>query len=96
MMEMKNVRAVERKHINQLNRYLTNGFGAFGVLVTRNPFTRAMFRNTIALWSGQRRCIIGLTDADLELMVEVFDSKQRQPIEVLKKKYIEFQRACPS
>ena len=96
VMEMKNVRAVVRDHINQLNRYLTKEFGAFGVLVTRKPFTRAMFRNTIALWSGQRRCIIGLTDDDLELMVEVFDSKQRQPIDVLKKKYVEFRRACPS
>ena len=96
VMEMKNVRAIEREHINQLNRYLTHEFGAFGVLVMRNPFTRAMFRNTVELWSGQRRCIIGLTDDDLELMVEVFDSKQRQPVEVLKKKYVEFQRACPS
>ena len=96
VMEMKNVRRVEREHINQLNRYLTQEFGAFGVLVTRNPFPKAMLRNTIDLWSGQRRCIIGLTDNDLELMVEVFDSKQRQPIEVLKKKYIEFRRACPS
>ena len=96
VMEMKNVRTVEREHINQLNRYLTDQFGAFGVLVTRNRFTKAMFRNTIALWAGQRRCIIGLTDEDLELMVEVFDSPQRQPIEVLKKKYVEFQRACPS
>ena len=50
----------EREHINQLNRYLTHEFGAFGVLVMRNPFTRAMFRNTVELWSGQRRCIIGL------------------------------------
>ena len=96
VMEMKNVRAVKREHINQLNRYLTNEFGAFGVMVTRYPLPKAMFTNTVALWSGQRRCIITLTDADLELMVEVFDSKQRKPIEVLKKKYIEFRRACPS
>ena len=96
VMEMKNVRVVKGEHVNQLNRYLTNQFGAFGVLVTRNPLTKAMFRNTISLWAGQRRCIIGLTDADLELMVEVFVSKQRRPIDVLKKKYVEFQRACPS
>ncbi len=96
VMEMKNVRSIEREHINQLNRYLTHEFGAFGVLVTRNPFSKAIRRNTVDLWSGQRRCIIGLTDEDLELMVEVFDSKQREPIDVLKKKYVEFQRACPS
>jgi hypothetical protein len=95
-MEMKNVREIQRDHINQLNRYLTNEFGAFGVLVTRNSLTRAMFKNTVELWSGQRRCIIALTDNDLELMVEVFDSGQRQPIEVLKRSYIEFRRACPS
>lgn len=96
VMEMKNVRETKREHINQLNRYLTNEFGAFGVIVTRNPFTSAIFKNTVALWSGQRRCIISLTDEDLELMVEVFESKQRVPIEVLKKKYVEFQRACPT
>jgi hypothetical protein len=96
VMELKNVRAIGREHIYQLNRYLTNEFGAFGVLVTRNPLPRAMFTNTIELWSGQRRCIIAITDVDLELMVEVFESKQRLPIEVLKKSYIEFRRKCPS
>lgn len=96
VMELKNVHVIERDHINQLNRYLTNEFGSFGVLVTRNPLPRAMFKNTVELWSGQRRAIITLTDADLEQMVEVFESKQRLPIEVLKKKYVEFRRNCPS
>ena len=96
VIEMKNVRQVGREDVNQLNRYLTHEFGAFGVLIARRPFPKAIFRSTIALWSGQRRCIIGLDDNDLELMVEVFDSKQREPIEVLKKKYLEFRRACPS
>jgi hypothetical protein len=96
VMEMKNVRAVERDHINQLNRYLTSELGRFGVLLTRNPLPKPIFKNTVELWSGQRRCIIALSDEDLELMVEVFESKQRLPIEVLKRKYIEFRRACPS
>lgn len=96
VMELKNVRAIERDHINQLNRYLVNEFGAFGILVTRNPLSKAMLRNTIELWSGQRRCIISLTDADVELMVDVFESKQRQAIDVLKRAYVDFRRACPS
>jgi hypothetical protein len=29
-------------------------------------------------------------------MVNVFESRQRSPLDVLKKKYIEFRRACPS
>jgi len=93
--ELKNVEQIEREHINQLNRYLANEFGSFGVIVSRHNLTRAMFKNTIDLWAGQRRCIIVLTDEDLQLMVDVYESKQRLPIEVVKKKYIEFTRACP-
>ena len=96
VMELKNVKTIERDHIYQLNRYLTDELGKFGVLLTRNPLSKAMFRNTIELWSGQRRCIVALSDADLELMVQVFDSKQRLPVEVLKKRYVEFRQACPS
>ena len=66
------------------------------MIVTRRPLTRAMLSNTVALWSGQRRCIICFTDEDLAPMVEVFESKQRQPIEVLKKRYLEFRHECPS
>ncbi len=94
--ELKNVKAISRDHIYQLNRYLLNELGGFGVLVTRNPLSKPMFRNTIDLWSGQRRCIICLNDEDIDLMVDVFESKQRQPFEVIKKKHVEFRRACPS
>ncbi len=93
--ELKNVLSIEREHITQLNRYLANDFGKFGIIVTRNPLSTAMFKNTIDLWSGQRRCIITLTDADIKLMVSVYESKQRSPIEVLNAKYIEFTRKCP-
>lgn len=93
--ELKNVKSIEREHLTQLNRYLANDFGGFGILVTRNPLSKPMFKNTIDLWSGQRRCIIALTDVDIKLMVSVYESKQRLPIEVIKKRYIEFTRACP-
>jgi hypothetical protein len=94
--ELKNVAKVERDHINQLNRYLSQQFGRFGVLVTRNPLPKSVFKNTIDLWAGQRKCIIALTDDDLHTMVSVFEDKQRLPVEVIKKKYIEFIRRCPS
>ncbi|ROP60227.1 hypothetical protein EDF81_3071 [Enterobacter sp. BIGb0383] len=96
VIEMKNVKKIERDHINQLNRYLQPNIGRFGVFLTRNPLPKAMFTNTIDLWSSQRKCIIAITDDDLKLMVDVYESKQRAPIEVLKKKYIEFRRSCPS
>jgi hypothetical protein len=53
-------------------------------------------QNTIDLWSGQRRCILILDDNDLSLMETCESGKQRFPIEVLKKKYIEFKNECPN
>ena len=96
VIELKNVKEVERDHINQLNRYLNDQFGRFGIIFTRNKVPRNIFQNTLDLWAGQRRCIIFLDDTDLELMCEVYESKQRLPIEVIKRKYIEFTRSCPA
>ena len=92
---MKNVKDVTRDHVNQLNRYMTDSLGKFGVLVTRNPLSKARMQSTVDLWSGQRRCIITVDDSDVEQMVELFESKQRNPIDVLKKKYVEYRRMCP-
>jgi hypothetical protein len=95
VMEMKNVAVLNNDHIDQLNRYMKEEFGKFGVILTRNPAPKPVYRNTIDLWSGQRRCILVLTDEDIKLMVKLYESKQRLPIEVLKKKYVEFSRDCP-
>ena len=95
VMEMKNVDRVDRAHIDQLNRYLHDELGKFGVLVTRAELKRAERRRLIDLWSGQRKAIITVTDLDVEQMVEVFESKQRAPLDVLKKKYVQFRRSCP-
>lgn len=93
--EMKNVRSITREHVDQLNRYLADELGRFGVFVTRNPLKRAEFQRTIDLWSGQRKAVVALTDTDIEQMVEVFESKQRDALDVINKKYVEFRRACP-
>ena len=92
---MKNVEKVDRTHVDQLNRYLHDELGKFGVLVTRNELKRAERKRIIDLWSGQRKAIVTVTDMDVEQMVELFESKQRFPLDVLKKKYVEFRRACP-
>lgn len=96
VMELKNVKELEREHINQLNRYLKDQFGRFGILITRNNPPKKIYKNTIDLWAGQRRCIIILTDEDLKMMYQLYKSKQRLPIDVIKKKYIEFARDCPA
>lgn len=94
--ELKNVNELNTAHINQLNRYLNDEFGSFGIIFTRNQPPKNVFQNTIDLWSGQRKCVIILDDTDLESMCQVFEDKQRKPIDVINKKYREFIRACPS
>jgi hypothetical protein len=94
-MELKNVHELSREHIDQLNRYMTDELGRFGILVTRNEPKKAIRQRVVDLWSGQRKCIIIITDDDIEQMVDIFETKQREPIDVLVKKYVEFQRCCP-
>ena len=64
VIELKNVKKVEREHINQLNRYMSDSFGKFGIIFTRNKPTKEIIQNTIDLWSGQRRCILIMDDSD--------------------------------
>lgn len=94
--ELKNAKEVNNDHIDQLNRYLKDGFGKFGILFTRNVPPKKVIKNTIDLWSGQRKCILILTDEDLKLMCQVYESKNRSPIEVIKKKFVEFNQLLPS
>jgi hypothetical protein len=96
VVELKNVKEIEREHINQLNRYLAQQFGNFGILFTRNKPSKSIYKNTIDLWAGQRKCILILTDEDLKLMCTIFQGKQRLAIDVLKMKYVEFTRDLPS
>ena len=96
VVELKNVKEIEREHINQLNRYMSEHFGRFGIIFTRNKPSKQMIQNTIDLWSGQRRCILIMDDSDLGLMRSCNENGQRKPIEVIKKKYIEFTRMCPN
>ena len=96
VVELKNVEEVTKEHINQLNRYLNPVFGSFGIILTRNRPKKSVMQHTVDLWSGQRKCILIMDDSDLELMVNVYESKQRAPIEVINRKYIDFTRKCPA
>jgi hypothetical protein len=93
--ELKNVDSVNREHVDQLNRYLHPELGNFGVFITRHPLKKAERSRTIDLWSGQRKAVLTLTDEDLKQMVEVYDSKQRHPIDILTRSYVQFKRDCP-
>lgn len=92
--EMKNVRALESEHVNQLFRYLDEEFGRFGVLLTRNPIPPSVTKNIVDLHSSKRVAILALDDRDLELMMSLLDSG-RDPSDVVKKKFVEFTRLLP-
>lgn len=94
--ELKNVKELNNDHIDQLNRYLKDSFGSFGIIFTRNNPPQKVIRNTVDLWSAHRKCILIMTDEDLKMMCQVYESKQRNPIEIINKKYIEFTRLLPS
>lgn len=94
--ELKNVESLSRDNVNQLNRYLNENLGKFGVFVTRHQPTKAIKQHLIDLWSGQRKCILVLDDNDVQMMVDIFENKQRLPFEVIRYKYAEFIRSCPS
>ena len=94
--ELKNVESLSRDNINQLNRYLNENLGKFGVFVTRHQPTKAIKKHLIDIWSGQRKCILVLDDNDIQMMVDIFENKQRLPFEVIRYKYAEFIRSCPS
>ena len=94
--ELKNVEALNRDNVNQLNRYLNDNLGKFGVFVTRHKPPKNIQKHLIDIWSGQRKCIIVLDDTDLQMMTDIFENKQRLPYEVIKKKYCEFMRKCPT
>lgn len=93
--EIKNVETIKPIHVDQLNRYLANELGQFGIFVTRNELAKAERTRIIDLWSGQRKAIVTLTDTDIGQMVELFESKQREPLDVIVKKYTEFRAQCP-
>lgn len=94
--ELKNVKELSNDHVDQVNRYLKDTFGRFAIIFTRNEPPKKVIRNLIDLWSGQRKCILVLTDEDLKLMCQVFESKNRTPIDVIKKRFVEFNRLLPS
>ena len=93
--ELKNVSSLDSEHVNQLYRYLDDeDMGKYGILLARTPPPRSVQRNIIDLHSSKRNAIIWLDDSDIDLMVQMLDSGRR-PIDVLRKKYVEFTRQLP-
>jgi hypothetical protein len=96
VVEFKNVGKLEPDHVDQLYRYLSPNFGRLGFLLSRNAPPPNVVRNIIDLHSAHRYAVICLDDADLALMVKLMETPGRRPVDVLKKKFVEFGRALPT
>jgi hypothetical protein len=95
VVELKNVAELSSEHVNQLYRYLdAENMGHYGILLARTPPPGSVQRNIVDLHSSKRVAVICLDDSDIELMVQLLDSR-RQPIEALRKKHVEFTRRLP-
>lgn len=94
--ELKNVKELTTENVNQVARYLPEHFGSFGIIVTRNPIKKSVEKNIIDLWSAHRKCILVLDDTNVETMVDLYKSRDRRPLDVIKLKFIEFTRTLPN
>jgi len=92
--ELKNVAKLEAEHVNQLYRYLDEVTGRVGVIVCREPPPQSVMRNMVDLHSSKRVVILTLADSDIGLMTRLLGTSRR-PLDVLKKRYIEFTRLLP-
>lgn len=97
--EFKNVNELESQYINQMNRYLTETTGYFGIIITRNNPAQKIMDNIIDLWSSKRKCILVLNDNDILKMCEIYlmgGKTHRTPIDVIKDKHSDFLLLTPA
>lgn len=93
--ELKNVKGLDGKHVDQLYRYVGGDFGRLGILVARTPPSNAMRKNIVDLHSAKGFVVLTLDDRDLQMIVNLKEANQ-SPSALLKKKMIEFQRLLPT
>ena len=91
VVELKNVKAIETDDINQLANYLGDPLGRCGILLSREPLSRAMQAKVRATYvkMSPRKAIIAISDADLQIMVQMKQSGSRHPLDHLQRKYRE-------
>ena len=89
--ELKNTKAIIPKYVDQLNRYLADFFGDFGLIVTRNDVDERIIKNVIGLFSGHRKVVLFLSDKDIKKMID-YKLRGAQPFIVIRKKYMDFTR----
>jgi hypothetical protein len=96
LFELKNVKAVEIDHINQVAAYLGARLGELGIIVTRNVPGQNIVVKTYSVYNDSRnmprKTILIVTDEDLESMIRLKQEGRegREPARVLQEIYRNF------
>jgi hypothetical protein len=69
--EVKNVKMLPVRYVDQMAGYLTAGLGRLGFIVTRTPAGRPMLRRAVQVFKDSRRVVLFLCDDDLEEMLKL-------------------------
>jgi CheY-like chemotaxis protein len=89
--EVKNVKDLRVRHIQQVAGDLTPGLGRLGFLVSCIPAGESMLRRAVGVFKDERKVILFLCDDDLEEMLKL---KERgdEPTELINQRYDDFIR----
>jgi DNA-binding NarL/FixJ family response regulator len=87
--EIKNVKRLDVRYVDQVAGYLTPGLGRLGFLVSRTPAGESIAQRAVDVFQAERKVILFLCDDDLEEMVDLKEEGD-DPTELIKQRYDAF------
>jgi CheY-like chemotaxis protein len=87
--EVKNVKRLYVRYVDQVASYLTPGLGRLGFLVSHTPAGESMVKRAVEVFQAERKVILFLCDDDLEQMLNVKEVGD-DPTGLIKKRYDAF------
>jgi DNA-binding NarL/FixJ family response regulator len=88
--EVKNVKRLYVRYVDQVAAYLTSGLGHLGFLVSRMPATKPVIQRAVDVFKEPGgRVVLCLCDNDLEEMLNLKE-KGHEPTELIKQRYDDF------
>jgi DNA-binding NarL/FixJ family response regulator len=87
--EVKNVKRLDVRYVDQVAGYLTPGLGRLGFLVSRSPAGAPMVQRAVEVFQTDRKVVLFLCDHDLEDMLKL---KERgdDATELIRQRYDDF------
>jgi hypothetical protein len=87
--EVKNVKRLYVRYVDQVAGDLTPGLGHLGFLVSRTPVGKPMIQRAVDVFQTDRKVILFLCDDDLEQMLNLKEMGD-DPTELIKQRYEAF------